>query len=42
MYTKFWLENLKGREFIRPRHRWEDIGIGLRVGRCRLDESGSG
>jgi hypothetical protein len=26
MYTKFWLENLKGinRPLGRPRHRWED------------------
>jgi hypothetical protein len=24
MHTKFWLGNLKGREFGRLRHRWED------------------
>jgi hypothetical protein len=36
--TVFWLENLKGREFGRPRHRWEDNirmdlrGIGWEAG----------
>jgi hypothetical protein len=24
MRTKFWSENLRGREFRRPNHRWED------------------
>jgi hypothetical protein len=24
MCTKFWLENLKGRDHVKDRHRWED------------------
>jgi hypothetical protein len=28
MYTKLWLEDLKGRELGRPRHRWQNY-IGM-------------
>jgi hypothetical protein len=30
MYTKFWSENLKGRELGRPKRRWEDIRLDFR------------
>jgi hypothetical protein len=30
MHTIFWLENLKGRQLGRPRHKWEDIRMDLR------------
>jgi hypothetical protein len=46
MHTRFWSENLKGRDCL------EDLGIDgkilewilgkIRVGRCGLDSSGSG
>jgi 23S rRNA A1618 N6-methylase RlmF len=30
MHIKFWLENLKGRELVRPRRRWNGIRMDLR------------
>jgi hypothetical protein len=36
MHTKFWSENLKGREYERPTYRWED-NIRTNLGEIRWE-----
>jgi hypothetical protein len=40
MHTKFWSENLKGREFERTKRRWKaniTVDLRKRASRCEMD-----